>query len=79
MAPAATNTARRSMSSNHHEEISNNLDDIRKELRLANYIKLAELTLDRESGHNVPISAQGQQKLWRDIAKYIAGEKHDAH
>ncbi len=63
----------------NHEEISNNLEDIRKELRIANFIKLAELTLARETGHNVPISAHGQQKLWRDIAKYIAGEKHDAH
>jgi predicted mannosyl-3-phosphoglycerate phosphatase (HAD superfamily) len=34
---------RRNMSSNYHEEISNNLDDIRKELRIANQLKLIEL------------------------------------
>ena len=31
------------MSSAYHEEISNNLDDIRKELRIANQLKLVEL------------------------------------
>ena len=31
------------MSSAYHEEISNNLDDIRKELRIANQLKLIEL------------------------------------
>ena len=34
---------RRNMGSNYHEEISNNLDDIRKELRIANQLKLIEL------------------------------------
>ena len=32
------------MSSNYHEEISNNLNDIRKELRIANQLKFLELT-----------------------------------
>ena len=31
------------MSSAYHEEISNNLDDIRNELRIANQLKLIEL------------------------------------
>jgi hypothetical protein len=63
----------------NHEEISNNLEDIRKELRIANFIKLAELTLARESGHNVPISSQDIQKLWREIAKYLIEAKHGSH
>ena len=63
------------MSSNYHEEISNTLDDIRKELRIANELKLAELYLDdatRAMGEGTHWTSIGQKHL-ASITKKIGG------
>lgn len=62
---------RRNMSSNYHEEISNNLDDIRKELRIANQLKLIELT---RIGHDLIQSTAGPSalsELWTKLSAIL--------
>ena len=45
------------MASNYGEDISNNLDDIRKELRIANQLKLIELQ-DALTTTGIPMDLQ---------------------
>ena len=57
------------------KEISNGLDEIRKELRIANELKLAELYLDdatRADGHGTHWVGIGQKHL-ASITKKIGG------
>jgi len=63
------------MASNYGEDISNNLDEIRKELRLANQLKVVELSIkhyDRVVHH---LKHTETAKLWEDIRQSL-GLKH---
>ena len=64
------------MAGNYNEEISNNLDDIRKELRIANELKLAELYLDdatRVMGEGTHWTGIGQKHLASITSKLYGG------
>lgn len=59
------------MASNYGEDISNNLDEIRKELRLANQLKVVELSIKHHDRIVHHLRHTETAKLWEGIRQSL--------